>query len=330
MTANGADGDTLSEMEAVLGDKEIEHLNGFLLSYMKSLYSGDSSKFGIANSIWFRDSENFTVEEAFLQTNKSYYNADIFKSAFDASTVTDINNWVKENTDGLIKEIIDEIPPLAVMYLINAIIFDAEWQRTYYEHQVRNRDFTAYNGQTQTAKMMYSGEWQFIEDELATGFIKPYKGNHYSFAALLPNEGVSIDDYVASLTGAGLLYTLSNVQGEEVRTGLPKFSFDYDLSMNDVLENMGIERAFCPDNADFSKLGQVEDVNIFISKVIHKTYIEVDELGTKAGAVTMVEAAAGSAPDNEPKVVILDRPFVFMIIDNKTNLPVFIGVVNEL
>jgi serpin B len=330
MTANGADGVTLSEMESVLGGgADITKLNEFLFSYVQELYSGEGSKLGIANSIWMKDNNSFSVKEEFLQTNKAYYGADIFKSAFDDSTLTDINNWVNNNTDGLIEEIIDEISEDAVMFLINAIIFDAEWERVYYENNIHSRDFTAYNGEIQSVQMMYASEWQFISDKKATGFIKPYKGNHYSFAALLPNEGVSIDDYVGSLTGGELIKTLENVQQTEVRTVLPKFSFDYDLSMNGVLEAMGIEQAFMPDKADLSKLGLSEKGDLFISEVKHKTFIEVDELGTKAGAVTMVEIKANGV-FSEPKAVILDRPFVFMLIDNNQNLPIFIGVVNSV
>jgi serpin B len=332
MTAHGAGGLTLEEIEVVLGgEANIEWFSTFLFYYTKNLQQTENSRLGIANSIWLRDCESFTVEEDFLFMNYVNYNADVYKSAFDQSTIRDINNWVSRNTDGLIESIINEIPPEAIMYLINAIIFDAEWQRIYYAHQVRDRDFTAYNGETQTARMMYSGEGLYIHDELATGFIKPYAGRHYSFAALLPNEGVSIDDYIASLTGESLMQMLENAERDIVSAGLPKFSFDYEITMNSVLQAMGIEAAFCEDNADFLNLGSSSFGNIFISQVLHKTYIEVDERGTKAGAVTEVAMEGeGSEAEYEPKIVILDRPFVFMIIDGRFNLPIFIGVVNSM
>ena len=331
MTTNGADTDTLAEMEAVLG-ADVDTLNAFLYSYVKNLYSGANSKLDITNSIWFKDSADFNVVEEFLQINEAFYNSEIYKSPFNQSTLNDINKWVDKNTDGLIKKIIDEIPQEAVMYLINAIIFDAEWQNEYKLESVRNRDFTNHKGNKQTAKMMYSAEWTYLEDEGAIGFIKPYKNGKYSFAALLPDKDLGIDEYVKSLTGEGLHSVIAGAQSHEVSAGLPKFKFDYDLTINDVLKNMGMGTAFDEVDADFSKLGSMANPewNIYISRVIHKTYIQVDELGTKAGAVTAVEMPGNAAAPGEPKRVILDRPFVFMIIDNSQNLPVFMGVVNEV
>jgi serpin B len=164
--------------------------------------------------------------------------------------------------------------------------------------------------------------------------MKPYKGGGYSFAALLPDEELGIDEYVKSLTGAGLHSVLSNAERTTVETvAIPKFKFDYDIEMKNVLEAMSMKRAFDMVRADFTKLGTVPPgFNLYISRVLHKTFIEVDELGTKAGAVTAVEVSSNGspAPPEDPKRVILDRPFVFMIVDNAQNLPVFIGVVNSI
>jgi serpin B len=333
MTMNGADTDTLAEMEAVLG-ADAQTLNAFLFSYVKGLHSSRDSKLGIANSIWFDDKDDFTANEAFLQINEAYYDAQLYKTPFNDNTLNDINKWVDKNTDGLIKEILDEIPADAVMYLINAIIFDALWQNEYKTNDIANRDFTNYKGEKQTARMMYSSEWTYLVDDGAIGFMKPYKGGGYSFAALLPDEELGIDEYVKSLTGAGLHSVLSNAERTTVETvAIPKFKFDYDREMKNVLEAMGMKRAFDMVRADFTKLGTVPpDFNLHISRVLHKTFIEVDELGTKAGAVTVVEVSSNgsSAPAEDPKRVILDRPFVFMIVDNAQNLPVFIGVVNSI
>ena len=331
MTANGANGETLNEMETLLGNgMSIDDLNRYLKSYVDGLPSGEKAKLHIANSIWFRDDENrLKVEKSFLQTNADYYGADAFKAPFDGSTLKEINGWVKDNTDGMIDKILDNIDDATVMYLINAITFDAEWQTIYTETAVRDGDFTNIKGEKKTVTMMHSEEGQYISDDNATGFLKAYKGGKYSFAALLPNEGVDLYDYIESLDAVTLKNTLSNPQYVEVVATMPKFSYDYELRMNSVLGEHGMVKAFDPKNADFTKLGRSSRGNIYIGDVLHKTFISVDERGTKAGAVTKVEMMDKLAAVQK-KVVTLDRPFVYMIIDNETNLPIFIGAVTDI
>jgi len=326
MTANGANGETLAEIERMFG-MDLNALNERTSAFIGNLPSSNGAKLNVANSIWYRDGLN--VLDAFLGVNKKYYKAEIRKSAFDSKTAADINGWVKKKTDGMIEKVISEIPAETVMYLINAIAFDGKWEEEYKDAQVRDADFTAYGGAKQTANMMYGDEDIYISDKNATGFIKPYKDGNYSFAALLPNKGVNIDDYVAGLNGENLLNTLDNKSYEQVYTGIPKFKCEYDVILNTLLGDMGMNLAFDPDAADFSKLGTSPNGNIYISNVLHKTFIEVDEKGTKAAAVTVVADNGGSMP-LEPKTVILDRPFVYAIIDNATNLPVFIGVLTEI
>ena len=331
MTANGADGKTLAEMEALLGGEiALEDLNEYLYSYVNSLPSEDKYKLQIANSIWFRDDEGrLQVERDFLQKNADYYGAQAYKAAFDDQTLKDINNWVKNHTDGMIDKILEEIDCDTVMYLINALVFDAEWQRVYDKSDVYKGKFTNIGGTEKQVDMMHSEETVYLQDEYATGFMKPYSGSKYSFAALLPNEGVDIYEYVAGLTGEDLMETLSTPQLGMVMTTLPKFSYEYELTMNDLLKDLGMPTAFSSDDADFSKLGKSSRGNIYIGDVLHKTFISVDELGTKAGAVTKVEMKDESAPMSE-WVVNLNHPFVYMIIDNETNLPVFIGTVMDI
>ncbi len=329
MTANGADSSTLAQMEKVLGGElTIDELNKYLRGYIDSLTSTDKAKLSIANSIWFRDDDNsIQVNNDFLQTNADYYNADAYSAAFDEQTLADINNWVNINTDGLIKSILDKIPGEAVMYLINAMVFDATWQDVYNEHQIFEDTFNANDGTKQTVSMMRSEESKYLDDGKATGFIKPYADGHYSFIALLPNEDVSIQDYIASMTGEGFTGTIADAKSGIVYSTLPKFTSEYKIQMNDVLKDLGITDAFDSAMADFSKLGNSSLGNIFISSVLHKTYISVDELGTKAGAVTSVEMGVTSMPVADIYTVTLDRPFVYAIIDNYTNLPLFIGAV---
>ena len=331
MTANGADGETLSQMEAVLG-MPIEQLNSWVNTYMSNLPEEEKYKLSLANSIWFKDAESFTVNEDFLQTNADYYGAGIFKAPFDNSTLKEINKWVEDNTDGMIKDILNEIPPEAVMYLVNALAFDAEWQNIYKENQIRDGKFTTEDGEKRDIELMYSSEGMYLEDDMATGFIKYYKDRKYAFAALLPNEGVSVSNYVASLNGEHLNEMLANAQQGVVSTAIPKFETEFKVEMSDILKKMGMPDAFNFAVADFSKLGESTEGNICISRVIHQTYINVDGKGTKAGAATVVEMEAESAMESlePPKEVYLDRPFVYMLIDCETNLPFFIGTMMDV
>ena len=331
MTANGADGDTKAEMEALLGGEiSLEDLNEYLYSYVNNLSSAEKYKLQIANSIWFRDDEGrLQVEQDFLQKNANYYGAQAYKAAFDDQTLKDINNWVKDYTDGMIDSILDQIDEDAVMYLINALVFDAEWQRVYDKSDVYKGKFTNIGGTEKQVDMMHSEETVYLQDENATGFMKPYSGSKYNFAVLLPNEGVDIYEYIAGLTGEELMETISTPQLGMVMATLPKFSYEYDLTMNDVLKELGMPSAFSGSTADFSKMAHSSRGNIYIGDVLHKTFISVDELGTKAGAVTKVQMNDESAPMSE-WVVTLNRPFVYMIIDNETNLPVFIGTVMDV
>ncbi len=330
MTANGADGKTLTEMEKLLGGEiPIETLNEYLYTYVKNLSSNEKAKLNIANSIWFRDSEELHINEDFLQTNADYYGASAYKAPFNKQTVKDINNWVDKNTDGMIDKVIDEIDEHSIMFLINALLFEAEWIDPYTENSVRDGSFTSISGEDRNVQMMSSSESKYISDEKATGFIKRYSGGKYSFVAILPNEGVDLYDYIDSLTADGLQSMLREVKYGEVATQLPKFSYDCDYLMNDILKDLGMPSAF-GDDADFSKLGSSDQGNIYIDRVIHKTSIKVAEKGTKAGAVTMVAMNGGSSMPSEIYHVTLDRPFVYIIIDSSNNLPIFMGAVTDI
>ena len=290
-------------------------------------------KLSLANSIWFKDDPRFQVEQSFLQTNADYYGADAYKAAFDEATRNDINNWVKEHTDGMIPEILDEIPEDAVMYLVNALAFDAEWQEIYEAHQVWEGEFCLEDGTPRTVDLMHSEENRYLEDELATGFIKYYKDKQYAFAALLPNEGVTVQEYVDSLTGEHLMKLLSNPEKVTVFATMPKFETEYSVEMSEALMEMGMTDAFDYRISDFSRLGtyDADGLNICINRVLHKTFISVSEKGTRAGAATAVEMVAeGALLIEDYKTVTLDRPFVYMLIDCQTNLPFFIGTMMDV
>ena len=318
MTANGAQGDTLAQMEAVLGET-VGPLNGWL----GSLDIGE--ELHLANGIWYRDDPSLTVEQSFLQTNADYYGAGIYKAPFDEGTLKAINSFVEENTAGMIKDILDQIPENAVMYLVNALAFEARWETVYKSDQVWETVFTTEAGTQQEVELMYSQEGKYLEDEQATGFLKYYEGGKYAFAALLPKEGVAVGDYVQSLTGAYLQELLGNAQQAKVNAAIPKFETAFDAEMSDILKAMGMTDAFDVSRADFSRMGADTEGNLFISRVLHKTFISVAEQGTKAGAATAIEMVAGAAAEPVIKHVTLDRPFVYMILDCKTNIPVFMG-----
>lgn len=327
MTANGAQGKTLSQMEQVLG-LSVNELNESLHAYAGALPDNENCRLSVANSLWIR--QGFEVEHDFLQTNATWYEAGMFEAPFDESTVADINRWTNWNTDGMIPDILDQIPANAVMYLINAIAFDAAWKAPYEDSQIVEDTFNAQDGSEQTADFMRSEENLYLENVDAVGFVKPYSDPAYAFAALLPKEGTSIDDLIENLDGENLRATLREARQVTVNAKLPKFEGESTMELNDTLATMGMGDAFDPDAADFT--GISAGGNLFISRVLHKASIDVNEKGTKAGAVTSVEIAETSAPEEpgEIKTVYLDRPFVYLLIDRETNLPLFMGVVESL
>lgn len=326
MTANGADSKTLSQMEAVFGT-DISNLNRYLYQYEQELPNDESYRLSMANSIWLKDDENLEVKKEFLETNRAWYDADVYQAPFDGKTLENINAWVKNHTDGKIEQILDKIPEDAVLYLINALAFDAKWSETYEAHQVRESLFTKENGQKVTKEFLYGEEYQYLEDEQTTGFIKYYKGNKYAFVALLPKEGITMEEYVQSLSGEKLDALLENTESIPVDTSLPKFEAEYEVEMSDILSSMGMTDAFSPAEADFTRMATALH-NIYIGRVLHKTNLKVSEEGTEAGAATVVEMLEECAAEEGPqerKTVYLDRPFVYLLIDCDEQLPIFIG-----
>ena len=326
MVSNGAD--DREAVKAFWGDTDPLHINEFMLEYAGALPQGEDYKLQLANSIWFTEDERFTVNREFLQKVKNYYDADAYQAPFNEKTCKDINEWVELKTDGMIKDILDQIPADAVMYLVNALAFEAEWLYTYEEAQVREGVFTKADGKEQTVDFMYDSVGYYFEDEKATGFMRYYSGMKYAFVAMLPKEGVTPEEYIASLDGNALHTMLKNPQITSVVTSIPVFETEYDLNLREVLDAAGY-----PVNGSFSGVGISAEGPITIGRVLHKTYIQVGPQGTKAGAATVVEMLEGSMEDIEqekPKEVHLDRPFVYMIIDCENAVPLFIGVQNNV
>ena len=329
MTANGAGGETLSQMEKVFG-LPVDKLNDYLYSYVHSLpQSAGKYKLNMANSIWIRDDGSLKVNQDFLQKNADYYGAAAYAEPFDEGTVKNINDWVSKNTDGMIEKIVEEINPSEVMHLINALAFDAKWETPYKSRQLQSTTFNGRHGSTDKVLMMNSTESIYYEGDGFTGVGKSYKDGKYSFVALLPEMGSSVEDLVSSLDGAKLYEILSSPQKEfRVETQIPKFEIEYEAQLGDALKSMGMKDLFDPDLADLSGIGKSAG-KLFIGSVIQKTYISVDENGTKAAAATdMIAYATGFDPNL--KFVILNRPFLYMLVDNQTNTPFFIGTVMDI
>ncbi|MBP5230310.1 MAG: proteinase inhibitor I4 serpin, partial [Clostridia bacterium] len=247
------------------------------------------------------------------------------------STVDAINGWCRTNTDNMIEKILeyDDVDESTTMILLNALCFEALWSDQYQDYQCRKAEF---HGETETTEvtMMYSEEYGYISGANETGFAKRYEGGKYAFVALLPNEGMSMSEYLATLTGERFLSLVDERKGA-VDAGLPKFTFDWSDSLVPALQKLGMVTVFTG-QSDLSGLGYYDDdAPLYISDVIHKTHIEVEESGTKAAAVTAVIVNKATAVNPaEIKKVILDRPFIYAIVDTATNLPVFLGCVTDL
>ena len=321
MTANGARGETRSQMENTLGGT-VEQLNGALTG----LSQEEDSPLYLANSIWFAEGGRITPNPDFLQVNADYYRAGVFEAPFDQTTVTDINRWVKEHTHGMVEEILKKIPHDTVMYLINALAFEAEWENPYQKDDVWQQAFTNQAGEVQQVSMMHSEETFYLRDDQAQGFMKYYQGGRYAFVALLPDKGNSVLDYVEGLDGQQLQALLDNPTSVPVMTTMPKFESEMEVDLREVLKEMGMDLPFDSAQADFTGLGTSPEGNLYINQVFHKAYLEVEEKGTRGGAATAVEMNTEAAPE-EQMVVTLDRPFVYMVVDTSSMLPVFMGTV---
>lgn len=333
MTCNGAKDETRFQMEQTLG-MPVDKLNEYLYSYIHHLPNEKDCQFHLANSIWLRDAKDFIVDDNFLKNNAKYYDAGIYQSAFDDQTLADINNWVAAQTNDMIPTILDQIDSDAYMYLINALSFDSKWSSIYESSSVSNDVFTTENGTSQDVEMMHSSEYEYIEDENVSGFLKPYSGYSYAFVALLPKEGIPLTEYVNSLTGEHLHHLLTTVEECPITAGIPKFETEFSIDLIPPLQTLGIHDAFDKDLANFSGMGSFDSPweRLYINSILHKSFFSIGEKGTKAGASTIVgmEKSASSINPEEAKEVILDRPFLYMIVDYENRFPIFIGTADDM
>ncbi|MBN2480750.1 MAG: serpin family protein [Bacteroidales bacterium] len=330
MTYNGADGETKTAMESTLKKSgfTVDEINTSYKSLIAALVSVDPKVLlEIANSIWYR--QEFSVLPEFVTVNQEYYDAEVSALNFAMPSAPDvINNWVADKTHDKITEIIREIPGDAVMYLINAIYFKGIW---FYEFDEENTDDDIFylNGGTliDVPFMEQEATLQYLSNELFSMIELPYGQGNYNMIVMLPHANHTTDEVVASLTPENWDNWLNMMTEQKVLVKLPKFKFEYKNLLNDELAAMGMEVAFT-DQADFSKINALED--LFISKVIHKSFVEVNEEGTEAAAVTAVEISLTSVgPEPDYTLFKADRPFLFAIREKDTGAIIFIGRVQN-
>lgn len=323
LTMEGAAGETRQQMETVLG--EAETMGG----YFSTIRGASGEQLTMADSVWIRNDPALSVNDNFLAIAAGNYQAEVYSAPFDEDTCSDINNWVKNKTDGEIQNLIDKIYDSDMLYLINTTLFDAKWQDEYEDNEIRDRDFTTVSGETTQVKMMYSDEHTYLENNFCTGLIKYYTEEKYAFAALLPNEDITIYQLIDRLDGETFHELLSERTSAEVEAGIPAFTGDTRLELTDVLPEMGMPLAFSP-GADFSEMATYDGGNLYIDRVLHQTRIEVDAQGTKAAAATAVVMTSRAAETSSSRhTVILNRPFVYMLVDMEQEIPVFIGVMTD-
>lgn len=321
MTFTGAEGETLSQFLRAFdckGDIDADKIGACLAYIASGLYRDETAYTDIANSIWVKDAPGVKLNDGFAEKNRRYYQSDIYAAPFDDSTLKAINGWVSANTDGMIKEILEELSEDAVACLVNAVLFDAKWEESYAE--TGKREFKKADGSTLTVGMMYSDEDTFIRTKTASGFKKYYAGYGYALIAVLPDG--TLEDYLETFDGDEIAALLASERSANVSTGMPAFETEQTADLIPVLQKMGITDAFTG-AADFS--GMFDGLDVFISQVVHKARVEVTAEGTKAAAATAVEMTKGAYMPGEKETVILDRPFLYMIIDTNTNTPMFIG-----
>lgn len=331
MAYNGASGTTLEAMHQAmqLPDLSVEKINEAYRQLIGDLASVDPKVImNIANSIWYR--EGFSVEPAFLQVNKTFYDAEIRGLDFSDPSATDIiNNWVATKTKQLIRKIIDGISDETVMYVINAIYFKGEWKHSFDLSESGPGPFNLAGGGTKSVRMMrQNAELNHYADENFSVVELPYGRGNYSMLVVLPAQGTGIGHVMQNLSSeTWQLITSDQLAPRKVDLKFPALKFAFEQRLKDVLTGMGMGVAFTPGQAGFAGINPTAD--LFINDVIHKAFVEVNEEGTEAAAVTAVEFAVTSVGPDTPVAFYVDRPFLFFIKEKYTNTVIFAGKIME-
>ena len=322
MTYNGAVGETEHAMAEVLEieglDRDaVNHSNAALRNSLEDL--DPKVEISIANSIWSRQGVEFNPD--FLERNRVFFGAEVASLDFSAPEATEIiNEWVNTNTNGKIEKIVDRISPQTLLFLINAIYFKGNWQDEFDKSQTRPGIFHLSDGNEKRVEMMRrEGEYPYFRGENFEATSLPYGDGRLGMYIFLPNRDSNLNKFLGNLNAGNWGDWISQFQDRRHDMMLPRFKLEYEVSLNNTLEALGMGIAF-GSGADFSGMGP----SLFISEVKHKTFVEVNEEGTEAAAVTAVVGVK-----SVPSVFRVDRPFFFAIYDTETETVLFMGVVTE-
>ena len=332
MTANGAEGETLAQFQEVLGGgTDLVELNEACAQLMVDYQSlGGSTKCSIANSLWV-DPEG-QIKDEFIGKCRGIFDAQVFAAELSApGIVKDLNGWVSKHTNKLIPEIINEpFDEDAALLLANALYLKNKWLSEFDPLSTREMDFHHAGGPDSQVEFLSKGstELSYIQGKGAQGVVLPYDDGRLAFVAILPDlypDSPDLGQWLNNLEGNSLSQLIINREDALFLSfAMPKFSAEWKGNLEDILPPLGLEDAFVPGAADFSNMGDNPE-GYFINQVIHATKIEVNEKGTEAAAATVVDEPAGSAPPQEGITLILDRPFLYGIVDLYTGVPLFLG-----
>jgi serpin B len=329
MTYNGAAGETKSAMEKTLKLNGLtpEEINQSYQSLINALKTIDPKvMLEIAQSIFFRN--GFEVEENFISLNTKYYDAGVSQLDFNSPLALEtINNWVAKKTHDKIKTILDEITPEQMMFLLNAVYFKGSWAKEFNPESTQSLPFYKADGTIKNiATMCRLDKAEYLSNDLFKAVRLPYGQGDYNLVVFLPQAGKSTSQLISRLDPENWESWLNDFQEvEKVDIRLPKFKFPYEIKLNDILTGMGMGIAF-GNEANFTGINRVGGLRIGFVK--HKTFIDVNEEGTEAAAVTVVSIEKNSV---DPGIVpfYVDRPFVFAITENKTGAILFLGKVTN-
>jgi serpin B len=332
MAYNGAETETKAEMAEVLGidDFSREEINKTYRSLIDALTTVDPKvAMEIANSIWY--SNRYYVEQSFLDVNSTYYDAVVNEADFSSpGTVDDINQWVSDKTHEKIPEIIDEISPEMVLFLINAIYFNGTWAKEFNPESTQELSFEVSNNNYVPVEMMGREDTlDYFSNDVFSSIRLPYGDGNFSMMVLLPNRDKTVQDVTNILSPKNWKSWQQEFSvTENVDIRMPKFKIEYEKTLNEMLMDMGMNLAFTT-SADFSGINPARD--LFISFVKHKTFVEVDEEGTEAAAVTIIGFVNTSAGTSGPQKIYFhcDRPFLFAITEKETGAILFMGKVGN-
>ena len=333
MLMPGANENTKAEFEKILG-ADWDYVSALAADIAAQLEkTGGSTKLDLANSIW-TDDDKAVIEEEWLKTVKAYFGPDIYSADLPSDgALKAINKWVNDKTNGMIPKLHDEnYDKDTIMVLLNALYMKAEWAHKFEGQDTYDREFTKADGSAVTVPFMnmFEAYESYIKTEDAEGIMLPYDDGRLAFIALKPGSG-DARGYASSLTGAKLKELIAAAKADTfVTVNMPKFSTGYSVYLTDALKAMGMTDAFDPDLADLTGAGRGVDGPLYISYVFQKVKVDVNEEGTEAAAVTEIATAERCAlPADEPIVLTFDKPFVYAIVDTKTGVPLFAGVMEN-